>query len=445
MRIAGRSRPVTRRSVLAGGSAALAGSILARHGQSLAQGLSGSIKIGYEGANAFVGPYVEAAAQAVMAANPGTTIDIAPSPGSGYLNQLAVQLFTRTAPDVFLIVGLGSGELAQGGFILPLDDYLASWDGWTQYGDQARFGVTLQDHYWSVPWGLNIYFLYYRKDLFEAAGLPKEWQPQSRDEIIEAAAAVKASNPDVIPYSIYAGANGENSTAADFMNLILSNGGTLTDQDGKWFIDSCPIRETLAYYENAFQTAAVVPQSVLTDVAPLVTIPGYFSNGELGILHEQAKHHGVWLAENPDNAKNIGVALFPGNNGPFALGDAGDAWYINSNSKNPDLGWAFIEAFNSAATQAALAIDDPHLPARDDARTDAAWQATPLAPRMLEVADALTLPPPEPQFRKLIGVVQNATSLVATGEATPVEAIDRYGEELTLTMGKQNVIEEACP
>ena len=35
----------------------------------------------------------------------------------------------------------------------------------------------------------------------------------------------------------------------------------------------------------------------------------------------------------------------------------------------------------------------------------------------------MTLPPPEPQFRKLIAVVQNATGLVATGEASPVDAI----------------------
>lgn len=445
MRIVGRSRPVTRRSVLAGGSAALASSILARHGDSLAQGLSGSITIGYEGANAFIGPYVEAAAEAVMAANPGTSIDIAPSPGAGYLNQLAVQLFTNTAPDVFLILGLGSGELAQGGFVLPLDDYLSNWDGWVQYGEQARFGVTVQDHIWSIPWGLNVYFLYYRKDLFEAAGLPVDWQPQTREEIIEASEAIKAANTDVIPYSIYAGANGENATAADFMTLILSNGGTLTDPDGKWFIDSCAIRETLGFYETAFQTAAVVPESVLTDVAPLVTIPQYFGDGDLGILHESARQYGVWTAEDPENAANIGIALFPGNDGLFELGDAGDAWYINRNSKNPDLGWAFIEAFNSAETQAALAIEDPHLPARNDARADPAWQATPLAPIMLDVADALTLPPPEPQFRKLIGVVQNATSLVATGEATPVEAIERYGQELTLTMGKPNVIEQACP
>jgi multiple sugar transport system substrate-binding protein len=431
--------------VLAGGSAALAGAILARDGASLAQGLSGSIRIGYEGANSLVGPYVEAAAHAVIAANPGVTIEVEPSPGAGYLTQLASQLLFSTAPDVFLIVGLGSGELAQGGFIRPLDDYLAGWDGWAQYGDQAQFGVKRQDHIWSIPWGLNVYFLYYRKDLFEAAGLSIEWQPQTREGIIEAAAAIQASNPDVIPYSMYAGANGENATAADFMTLILSNGGTLTDPDGKWYIDSCPIRETLGYYENAFQTAAVVPQSVLTDVSPLVTIPQYFSDGELGILHETAKHHGVWLAENPANAQNIGIALFPGNDGPFALGDAGDAWYINKKSKNPDLGWAFIEAFNSMETQAALAIDDPHLPARDDARANAAWQATPLAPAMLAVANALTLPPPEPQFRKLIGVVQNATGLVATGEATPAEAIERYGDELTLAMGKDNVVTQVCP
>ncbi len=380
-----------------------------------------------------------------MTANPGTTIEIAPSPGAGYLNQLALQLFTHTAPDVFLMLGLGSGELAQGGFVLPLDDYLSRWDGWAQYGDQAQFGVTTQDHVWSVPWGLNVYFLYYRKDLFEAAGLPVNWQPQSREEIIEAAQTIQASNSDVIPYSIYAGANGENATAADFMTLILSNGGTLTDPDGKWYIDSCPIRETLGFYENAFQTAAVVPQSVLTDVSPLVTLPQYFSDGQLGILHEAAKQYGIWTAEDPANTANIGIALFPGNDGTFELGDAGDAWYINRSSKNPDLGWAFIEAFNSAETQAALAIDDPHLPARNDARADAAWLATPLAPTMLHVTDSLTLPPPEPQFRKLIGVVQNATSLVATGEATPVEAIERYGQELTLTMGKANVIEKACP
>lgn len=445
MRIAGPSRPVTRRSLLAGGSAALAGAILARHGDSLAQGLSGSIVLGYEGANERVGPFIEAAAQAVMAANPGTSIEIVPSTGANYLTQLAMQLFTNTAPDAFLTLAVGAGELAKGGFIRTLDDYLATWDGWAQYGERARFGVTLQDAIWALPWGLTVSFLFYRKDLFATAGLPVDWQPASRDDIISAAEAIKASNPDVIPYSLYSGANGETATGSEFMNLIYSNGGTLTDSNGKWYIDSCPIHGTLEHYETAFQTAAVIPQSVLTDVSPLVTIPGYFGDGELGILRESAKWYGYWTEEDAALAEQIGVAYFPGNDGPMALGDASDAWYLNRNSKNPDLAWAFIAAFNSAESQAAHAVVDLRLPARDDARADVGWLATPLAAKMLDVAESLPVPPPEPQFRKLIGVVQTATGLVATGETTPDEAISRFADELTRAMGKPNVISEPCP
>ncbi len=446
MRVTGRSRPATRRSLLAGGSAALAGSILSRKGHSLAQGLTGAITIGYEGSNAFYEPYVQAAADAVMAANPGTTIELVPSVSPDYLSQLAMQLFTRTAPDAFLIFGLGAGELAQGGFVMPLDDYVQQWDGWQAYDEASKKAVTVQDHPWAVPWGLNVYFLFYRKDLFEEAGLPTDWQPETREEIIEAAQAIQTANPDVIPYSVYAGANGENATAADFMTLIYSNGGTLTDADGKWYIDSCPIQETLGYYETAFQTTGVVPQSVLTDVSPPQTMPQLFSEGELGILHETAKHHGVWLADDPANLDTIGIALFPGDNGAFALGDVGDAWYINRNSRNPDLAWAFIEAFNTPEAQAALATEDPHLPARLDAREDPDWLAQPLSSRRVDAAAlAMPVPPPEPQFRKLIGVVQNATGLVAAGEAAPADAIQRYGDELTRTMGKDNVIAQACP
>jgi multiple sugar transport system substrate-binding protein len=445
MSVTGGFRPVSRRSVLGGGTAALSAAILARHGHSLAQGLSGSIKVGYEGSNPFIGKYVDAAAQAVMDANPGAEIEVIASDAPDYLSQIGVQLMMGGAPDVFLLLGLGSGELATGGLVRPLDDYLETWDGWAQYDEMARFGVTVQGKTWSLPWGLDVYFLYYRKDLFEAAGLPTEWQPQTRDEIIDAAQAIQTSNADVIPYSLYAGANGENGTAADFLSLILSNGGTLTDADGKWFIDSCPIRGTLGFYDEAFQTSGVIPESVLSDVNPIQTMPEAFGDGELAILHEQAKQYGLWIAKDPANAENIGIARFPGDNGLFNLGDAGDAWYINAKSKNPDLGWAFIEAFNSADTQAALSAEDPHLPARVDARALASWSSSPLAPAMLDAAEGITLPPPEPQFRKLIGVVQNATGLVATGQATPEDAVQRYSDELTRTMGKMNVVSETCP
>lgn len=434
----------SRRAILAGAAGGLTGALLDQHGGILARGLSGSIRVGYDATNLFVGKYAEAAAQAVMAANPDTVIEVVASNAPDYLNQIAVQLMMGKAPDVFLLPGLGSGELATGGFARPLDDYLDQWDGWTQYAEPARFGVRFQDQHWSVPWGLNVYFLFYRKDLFVAAGLPAAWQPQTREEIIDAAVAVQRSNATVIPFSLYAGANGQAATAADFLALILSNGGTLTDPDDKWYIDSCPIRNTLLFYQEVFQTAKVAPRSVLTDVDPLRTMPEAMGKGELAILHEQAKQFGLWTTRQPADVKSIGIAQFPGDAGPFVLDDVGDAWYINTRSKNPDLGWAFIEIFNSATTQAALASEDPHLPARLDARAIATWADRPLSRSMLTAAPGVSLPPPEPQFRKLIEVVQNATGLVATGEATPEEAIARYSDQLTRTMGKMNVVRGVC-
>lgn len=443
MRVAGRSGPVSRRAVIGGGGAALAAA-LAGSRPALGQGLTGTIRVGYEGANRAIGPFVQAAADAVMAANPGATIEVEPSPAANYLNQLAIQLVTRAAPDVFLLIGLGSGELSQGGFIAPLDDYVGAWDEWDQFDPVAIEAVSLRDHVWSVPWGMNVSFLAYRRDLFQAAGLPWEWQPATRDEIIEAGQAIQGSTPEVIPLALYAGANGGNATAADFLALITSNGGTLTDPDGRWYIDNCPIQRTLEFYETAYQTAGVVPQSVMTDVNPPVTMVEAMGDGELGMLHEQARHVGFWTDRDPENAELIGLAQFPGDNGPFCLADAGDAWFINRTCATPDLAWAFIQAFGSAATQTALAIEDPHLPVRFDARQDPAWADLPLSQAMLAAAPVAVLPPPEPQFRKLIGIVQNATSLVATGEASPIEAIDRYASELTRTMGKMNVVAEGC-
>jgi multiple sugar transport system substrate-binding protein len=440
----------SRRRALAGiaaGSAALAFGVDSSTRAGFAQGLTGSIRIGYEGSNAVISPYIEATAEVVKSANPGVEIAIEPSAGSNYITQLGLQLFSGRAPDVFLLLGLGAGELATSGFILPLDDYVAAWDAWPEYGSEARFAVTHEDSIWAIPYSLDTNFLYYRKDHFEQTGLPADWQPAHPDDILEAAKVIKAALPAAIPYALYAGANGGNATAGSFLTLINANGGTLTNDEGLWYIDSCPIEQTLAYYERAYQTDAVVPQSVMTDVSPLTTMPQAMSDGSLSLLYEHARNYPRWVDDNPDNEDLIGYALFPrtSEEGGFALGGGGDCWYINAKSGNPDLGWAFIEAFNTVENQVALALDDPHIPARNEAQKDPVFESTPFLSSVVGTAGKLVVAPPEPGFRNLIGVVQNATGLVATGEASPDEAVRRYADELTRTLGENRVISEPCP
>ena len=64
------------------------------------------------------------------------------------------------------------------GLIAPLDAYLAaSWDGWSEYPETVRGAITYQGQVSGLPTSIDTHFLYYRKDLFEQAGSPRDWRP----------------------------------------------------------------------------------------------------------------------------------------------------------------------------------------------------------------------------------------------------------------------------
>lgn len=418
-------------------------------GRARAQELSGTVRIGYDGANATVVPVIETTAAAVEEANADASIELEPSPGGSYTTQLVLQLNGGRAPDTFLLLGLSLGELVNAGYLLPLDDYVAAWDGWELYPDALKAAVSYEGSIWAIPYLIDTHFIYYRKDLFEQAGLPREWAPDTPEEILAAARQLKGALPDIIPYALYAGANGGNGTVSrGFIPLVYAFGGELQDEDGRWIIDSCAIREALAYYQTAYQTDQTVPQEVMTSPSPAAAMREAMLAGELGILYEGSWVYGPWLEEDADTTEaEIGFALFPtaDDRPPFAIGGTGNCWFINGRSEQPDLAWAFIETFNSAANQVALNLEDPHIPARADAAADPAFEELPFLQAMVASVDALLLASPDPTFRDLVGIIQNATGLVATGEATPEEAAARYAEELTRVLGEENVVAQTCP
>ncbi len=443
--------PFDRRRLFQGAALGSAGLLLARPEISRAQdsSLSGSITIGYEGAATGVFPYIEATAKAIQDANSDAEITLQPSPGGNYATQIILQLNSGRAPDLFLLVGVAMAELGAADLIAPLDDYVSAWDGWAQYPDVLKESLTYDDSVWAIPYLMDTHFLYYNKDLIEKAGLPRDWTPATPDEILDAALAIKNADDSVIPYALYAGANGGNGTVTrGFVPLVYANGGELKDADGKFIIDSCAIRAALDYYYRAYQTDKTVPQEVMTSPQPAGAMRQAMLDGELGILYEGSWVYGGWEDSDPDfTNEKIGFVMFPGTGDvkPFAVGGTGNSWFINNQTKDKDLAWAFIEAFNSVDNQVKINIEDPHIPARKDAAADPAFQATPFLQAMVASADALLLTAPDRSFLQLVGIVQNATGLIATGEATPEEAATRYAEELSRVLGADNVVSQPCP
>lgn len=439
-----------RRRFLQGAALGSAGLLLAHSPMALAQdgALKGSITIGYEGAATEVIPFIESTVKAIQAKNPDAKITLQPSPGGNYATQVILQLNSGRAPDLFLLLGVAMAELGAANLIAPLQDYAAKWDAWAQYPQILKDSLTFQNSVWAIPYLMDTHFLYYNRDLIEKAGLPRDWTPATPDEILDAALKIKQADDKVIPYALYAGANGANGTVArGFIPLVHAYGGELRDADGKFIIDSCAIQAALNYYHRAYQVDKTVPQEVMTSPQPGSAMSSAMLAGELGILYEGSWVYGGWLKDDPDFTNDkIGFVLFPGTGKipPFAVGGTGNSWFINNKAENKDLAWSFIEEFNSVANQVALNVEDPHIPARKDAAADPAFQATPFLQAMVKSADSLLMTAPDRSFLQLVGIVQNATGLIATGQATPEEAAGRYAEELTRVLGAENVVSQTC-
>ncbi|MGD9715415.1 MAG: extracellular solute-binding protein, partial [Thermomicrobiales bacterium] len=194
-----------------------------------AQSPSGSIRVGFEQGHVSE-PFIDQTANSLREAYPGIDIELEPFAAGDYSTQIVLQLSMGRAPDVFMLSGVAIAELATSGLVAPLDRWLSGWDGWQYFPETIRAAIAYEESIWGLPYPIDTHFLYYRRDLFAQAGLPTDWQPTHPDDILAAARAVRDATPNVIPYALYAGANGGNSTVVrGFIPLVSAHGGTLTD------------------------------------------------------------------------------------------------------------------------------------------------------------------------------------------------------------------------
>jgi len=445
---------LTRRSLLKG-SAAGAGAVLAvSHGigGTLAQStaLSGSITVSYPDQAGLKPKYVTQAANDVQTANSGTTVkvDLENLGDDDYYTKLLLALDSNSGPDVFHIGGGSAGELSDAGYIEPLDTYLASWPDWAEYYPASvQSSVQYKGQTWCVPYGLDTRFLYYRKDVFTKAGLAADWQPANVSAILDAAVAIKQNDPAVLPYALYGGQAGSSGTSDHaFVPLVWAFGGEMINADGKWVGDSPAIRKALDYYVKAFQTDKVVDQQILTTTKPWTAMREKLGDGGLGILFEGGWVYGGWASKDAAGTQaNVGYLLFPTETaGPsFTIGGPGTCWYINAASKNKDLAFAFLKAFNTKDIVSALNAEDPHPVARTDAAETPAFQSNQFLLDSTKSLASAKFIPPDPNYGKVITAVQTVTGLVADGELDAEGGAKRYTEELKSALGDDLVVTES--
>ena len=211
----------------------------------------------------------------------------------------------------------------------------------------------------AVPSESWLQMLFYRSDLFEAAGLDA---PDSYDKILEAAEAL--NSPELAGF-VGATAPGDAFTEQTFEQVALGNGCELVDEDGEIGLDSAPCVEALSFYGDLTSNYSV-PGSQDVDTTRATYFAGdaamfiwsSFVLDEMAGLREDAKPNCPECEADPAFlAANTGVVTSiagPDGEGPAQFGEI-TSWTITDGANAED-SQAFIEYMMSDGYEDWIAI-----------------------------------------------------------------------------------------
>lgn len=321
------------------------------------------------------------------------------------------QISSKSLPDVLMLEGTGTQQIAQSGVLAPLTDFGIDGAGIPE-------GILDVGTYEGKLYGLapvvNDTALFYNIDMLAEAGIepPRTW-----DELEEAAKQLTQDGRYGFAFSAFANEGG----ASQFLPFMWSNGGELDD------ITSAESVQALTFLTDLVESG-VASKSVVTwkqaDVA------SQFGAGNAAMMV-----NGVWSIPGlKETGVNWGTVPIPtrleSQKSQVPLG--GEAFTVPLTGDEAGMAAAgeVVKCITSPESQLALGMEQINLPSI----TKVAEQVAEAQPELASFVDAL----PDarsrteslgPDYPKVSTQIQTAMQLAITGKATPEEALKEASEQ----------------
>ncbi|WP_210338734.1 sugar ABC transporter substrate-binding protein [Ensifer sp. ENS06] len=147
-------------------------------------------------------------------------------------------------------------------YLQPLDEMLKR-DGidMDRYPQAYKLGSQIDGVTYGLPVRGHPQMLFYRKDLFEAAGVKP---PTTWDEVAAAGAAIQSANPDVSGVAMYYGKGNGQQNLFLWLNHLWGKGGDIFSPDFKEsrFTDPAAVEATQMYLDLLLKQKVAAPGSV---------------------------------------------------------------------------------------------------------------------------------------------------------------------------------------
>ena len=356
---------------------------------------------------------------------------------------LALQAGTG-APDISLVENSHLAQIVSLGGLTDMTEWV------TPYLDKMNAykwaDAELDGKYYAMPWDSGPVVFYYRRDVFDAAGLPSD--PESVSEAV-------ATWDD---YFNVCQTIMEKTGSACFSNNKANNYGRLYEMmlwqqglgyynaEGQVTVDSPENIATLEMMKKFWDANLTSDQlewtdgwyaelAAETDAKPIATLieaawMGAFLKG--------------WIA--PGTEGKWGVALMPTmEEGQVrTANDGGSAFVIPDQSQNKEAAWALTEfLFGKVESQVAMFKTSDFFPSLEAAYTDPVFSETdpffanqPVRQVYVDVVKQVPVAYVYgPHYPEMNGFVATAIQKVATGEMSPADALKEAADSIRAQTG----------
>jgi multiple sugar transport system substrate-binding protein len=364
----------------------------------------------------------------------------------------ALDLGAGAGYDLMGFDGFWLPEFVEGELLKPLDEVAGptvnEWEGWSHMSPGIQAILSYQGKRYGIASGTDVREIFYRKDIFEKAGIALPWQPTSWDDILATARQLKDAGVES-PIQLNAGtAMGEATTMQGWFMALLGAGEHMYDFDQqKWIVSSPAILDALNFYKTIYidEKLGDARMQLVQDgrdqsfaafaegkIAMLVEGDWFWRSAILEHMDQATRDAEVTWAKMPAEKPGMG---YRGQD--FVTISGGTGWVLNPNTKNPAEAWALLAFMSSKDAQMDWEQRNPRINFRDD---------VPVAgdPVMSAMAEALlpltTVRPMLPDYPKISYEAQLMTERVVSGEMSPQEAMDAYAQDVTGIAGADSVI-----
>lgn len=370
--------------------------------------------------------------------------------GSYYTKLDLMLRSANTAPDLVREDSFLIGSDATAGYLTPLDSYLNSWPEYKQqWFPSMQTITTFNGHNYGVMDGTDVRLVWYNKDIFQKAGLPTTWQPQTWGDIVQAAQAIKAKVPGVIPINLYSGIPmDEASSMQGFEMLLYGTKNPLYDYTTKkWIVSSPGIKDALNFVQQIYRPSNLLGPtsdiSMSTQAANTIQ-QQLIPQGKLAIDIDGSWVPSNWAAGGqapwPQWQQTMGMAKMPSELGQ-APGNVtlsgGWSYAISAHSPNKDAAFKVLQVANSQQVLAGYDVSAGQITPRKDIVSVPSYANVPGNSFFTSLVAFSQFRPAFPEYPKISVQIDAAMQSVMQGKS-PDEAMATYDQAVTAIVGAGN-------